>query len=198
VLRESKKSRKDTRKILDGEPLRQSWELPFLSMPMDKSTSADELYCLYEAQISVLVTGIDHWVWVAYGFVDVYFDSQESVDGYDQMKGRHCRRPGRADPLAAGQIVADEPIWMPREYFLKVCEIRMNQVLREWNWIVDKVKKKVKQYVQFVDFICKFACFALELLLGIGFVVSHNIDVLSKMVLASQSRRKSFINGGVI
>jgi hypothetical protein len=38
---------------------------------------------------------------------------------------------------------------------LKVCEIRMNQVLREWNWIVDKVKKKVKQYVQFVDFICR-------------------------------------------
>jgi hypothetical protein len=29
----------------------------------------------------------------------------------------------------------------------------------------------------------QIACFALELLLGIGFVVSHNIDVLSKMFL---------------
>jgi hypothetical protein len=166
VLRESKKSRKDTRKILDGEPLRQSWELPFLSMPMDNSTSADELYSLYEAQISIVVTGIDHWVWVAYGFVDVYFDSQETVDGYHQMKVRRCRRPGRADPLTAGHFVADEPIWMPREYFLKVCEIRMNQVLREWNWIVHKVKKKVKQYVQFVDFIGKFGCYCTWIVAG--------------------------------
>lgn len=112
---------------------------------MGKQASADELYSLYEAHISVTVTGIDQWVWTAYGFVDVYFDSHETVEGYDQMRGRRCRRWGRADPLAAGQIVADEPIWVPREYFLKVFEIRMNQVLREWNWIVEKVGKKVKQ-----------------------------------------------------
>jgi hypothetical protein len=86
-------------------------------------------------------------VWTAYGFVDVYFDSEETVDGYDQMRGRRCRRWGRPDPLTAGRIVADEPIWMPREYFFKIFEIRMIQVLREWNWIVDQVEKAVKQYV---------------------------------------------------
>jgi hypothetical protein len=69
------------------------------------------------------------------------------VDAYDQMKGRRCRRWGRADPLAAGRIVVDEPIWMPREYFLRVFEIRMNKVLGEWNCIGEKVEKDVKQYV---------------------------------------------------
>lgn len=93
------------------------------------------------------MTGIDHWVWAAYGFVDVYFESKETVEGYDQMRGRRCKRWGRADPLAVGRIVADEPIWTPREYFLKVVEIRINQVLREWNSIVDKMEKEIKQYV---------------------------------------------------
>jgi hypothetical protein len=36
---------------------------------------------------------------------------------------------------------------MPREYFLRVFEIRMNKVLGEWNCIGDKVEKDVKQYV---------------------------------------------------
>lgn len=69
------------------------------------------------------------------------------MDAYDQMKGRICRRWGRPDPLAAGRIVADEPIWTPREYFLKVVKVRTYLVLREWNSIADKVEKEVKQYV---------------------------------------------------
>lgn len=145
---------KDTRK-LDGEPLRQSWELPFLSITTDKSKSADKPYCLYEAHISVAVRGIDHWVWVAYAFVDTYFDSQESVDSYHQM------REPKVDPLAAGRIIADKPIWAPREYFLKVFEIRTRQVAREWDQIVDRLEKAAKQYVQFVDFIGKVVCFCI-------------------------------------
>jgi hypothetical protein len=97
--------------------------------------------------MSVVVTGIDHWVWTAYGCVDTYFGSEESVDGYDQMKGRRCRRWGRPDPLAAGQINAHEPIWTPREYFLKVFQVRVSQILREWNLIGSKVEEEVKRYV---------------------------------------------------
>lgn len=144
MLRESKKSSKDTRKKPTGEPLRQSWELPFLSMLTNKSPSSDELCCLYEATISVGVTGRDHWVWAAYCFVDTYFDSKESVDGYRQLKGR---RRGQADPLAAGDINADEPIWDPRAYFFKVFEIRINRVLKEWDLITTRMAKECKQYV---------------------------------------------------
>jgi hypothetical protein len=147
VLRESKKSWKDTREKSDGVPLRQCWELPLLSMPMNTSTSTDEPYCLYEAQISVAVTGIDHWVWAAYCFVDTYFDSEETVDRYHQLNGARGSIKGRADPLAAGRLNADEPIWTPREYFFTLFEFRMHQVLREWNYIVGKVEKNFEQYV---------------------------------------------------
>lgn len=131
----------------DGKPLRKSWVLPVLSRSIDAPTSTEGLYCLHEATISVCVTGIDHWVWTAYGFIDTYFGSKETVDRYHQLRGTTGRHKGRADPLTAGRN-ADEPLWTPREYFFKVLENRMKQVLREWNEIVDKVEEKVKKYVQ--------------------------------------------------
>jgi hypothetical protein len=144
VLKEGQTAAQDSRKKIDGNPLRQSWDdLPFLSMPTNVSKYTDAGYCLYDAQTSVAVTGIDHWVWTAYGFVDTYFGSKDSVDGYDQLEGPM----GRVDPLAAGQILVDRYAWTPREYFFKVFEIRINEIRRQWNAIIDKVEGDINQYV---------------------------------------------------
>lgn len=113
--------------------------------PKDKSGPADESVLLYEATTSIAVTGIDCYIWTAYAFVDTYHDSRESVDSYHRMKGR---RRGRADPLAAGQINADEPIWDPRRYFLKVVEIRTGLISIEWSQILDRIEKDLLQYVR--------------------------------------------------
>jgi len=132
----------------NGEPLRQSRELPFLSRPMNASKSTGEHYCLYEAQISVTVTGIDDWVWTVYGIVDTYFESRETTEGYGALEGR---LRGRPDPLAAEQLNADQPIWTPREYFLKVFEIRLNRVLKEWDKIACMVEEEIKRYALHTD-----------------------------------------------
>jgi hypothetical protein len=102
------------------------------------------------------VTGIDQWVWSAYAIIDVYVESEETVDIYDQLtrRSRRFSRRRRPDPLATGRILADEPIWTPREYFLKVIEIRMIQILREWNYIVDQVERDIKRYVCGVNSTC--------------------------------------------
>ena len=118
-------------------------------------------------QISVVVTGIDHWVWTAYCFVDSYFDSEGTVADYHQLRGRDYQ----PDPLAAGRISASRPIWTPREYFLKVLEIRMSQVLREWNSILTYVEKEVKWYVRLWTYRQIFLHFALGSLLGTDFGV---------------------------
>jgi hypothetical protein len=141
VLREDKELLKDSRKIQEGESLRKSWKLP--SFPRaTESTSTDTPYCLYEAKISVAVTGINDWVWTAYCFVDTYFGSSDRVDVYDQEKGE---KGGRVDPLGAGYIdadgPADGPIQGPREYLGKVFEIRIKMIRKEWNAIVDKIEK---------------------------------------------------------
>jgi hypothetical protein len=86
VLKQSKELLRDSRN-LNGESLRQSWELPFLSgltRPMSISPSTEGVQCLYEAQISVIVTGIDQRVWTAYGFFETHFGSKENVEAYHQ------------------------------------------------------------------------------------------------------------------
>jgi hypothetical protein len=134
----------DDRRKGDGTPLRQKWPWPSLSGTVNSSRitdKVDEEYSLYEAQISVAITGIDDSIWTAYGFVDTFCRPEESIKGYHQSSGGN----GRADPLAAG--VFDTNIsWTPRQYFLKVFEIRINQVLGEWNLIVDMMENEVERY----------------------------------------------------
>ena len=106
------------------------------------------------------------------------------MEGYDQMKGRDCRRLGRPDPLAAGEINAHEPIWMPREYFLTVFQVRIRQVLREWNYIADKVDEEVKEYVQCLQLIDS-CVFCSPSLLSLAFAITQH-RCISRINLGSQ------------
>lgn len=83
-------------------------------------------------------------MWTGYGFVDTYFGSKGAVEDYDKLKGRHFERE---DPLAAGRLNGGEPIWTPREYFLRVAQSRTREVLKEWNRIVRMVTEEVEGYV---------------------------------------------------
>jgi hypothetical protein len=124
---------------------------------MSASTSAAGLLCLYEAQTSVVVTGIDNWVWTAYGIVDTYFGSKESLQHYHKENGPSAQ----VDPLAAGHILAIPSvslIWAPREYFFKIVAIRMNEARRAWRKIIDEVESSVKQYVYCKDLHTLFTC----------------------------------------
>ncbi|KAE9363171.1 hypothetical protein N431DRAFT_357765 [Stipitochalara longipes BDJ] len=143
ILEKSEHLITDVRKTNEGQPLRQSWELPFLSRPMSTSKSAAGMPCLYEAHTSIVVTGIDHWVWAAYGIVDTYFGSKESLKHYDEESDSLAQ----VDPLAKGQIPAHPLflIWTPREYFFKIVAIRMNEARRAWREIISEVEGSVKQ-----------------------------------------------------
>lgn len=144
MLRETSTLLEDTRTKPDGKPLRESRTLPSLPRYRNPSNLTDK-YRLYEAQTSVAVTGIDHWVWVAYCFVDTYFETKNIVDWYDKWNGTKGRILGRTDPLAAGRIDRIQSIWTPREYFLKVVDIRTKEVLREWNGVFLRVKEEIQQ-----------------------------------------------------
>jgi hypothetical protein len=143
VLKKSKELLEDSRIGFCSKPLRRSCRLPFLSGFESAPGSPDGDQCLYEAQISVTVTGINHRVWTAYGLFDTYHSSRDRVETYLQTK----TPTGVPDPLTAGQLNAHNLIWKPREYFFKVFEIRINQVRREWRVILDKMVEDVEQYV---------------------------------------------------
>jgi hypothetical protein len=120
--------------------LRQSQDVSFLDW--DSSSPG----FLYEAQISCVVAGFDEWVWAAYCFVDTYFDAneeaRESVQAYhdDSLDDEGMR----ADPLTFGVINADQSIQNPREYFLMVFSIRINQVKCEWQLVAAKVQQSIR------------------------------------------------------
>jgi hypothetical protein len=143
--RMSDKAREDHRLDANASRLRQSRDVSFLNW--ERSWSSD---FLYEAQISCLVTGSDESRWVAYCFVDTYFDAadeaKETVEAYHEDSlmdgGMHV------DPLTFGVIAAEKAISTPREYFLSVFQIRIAQVKREWEQVVAKVRQSIREYLQ--------------------------------------------------
>ncbi|EXJ59775.1 hypothetical protein A1O7_03922 [Cladophialophora yegresii CBS 114405] len=78
----------------------------------------DQLY-YYDAQISVLVTGVVEWYWTAYCCVDTFAKEPEKVETYMRHK---------SDGPSAGGSAEHYPLWNPREYFLLVLSRRCTQV----------------------------------------------------------------------
>jgi hypothetical protein len=144
VLKRHKELCLDSRVKADGEPLRRSWRLPSPPPKAQTVASTDLGCCAYEAHISITVTGIDPFVWTAYGIVDTYFSTEDRVETYHLQNGIGRGRP---DPIGAGMIDADLPIWTPRVYFLKTVVIRMRGIVREWRGIINQMETDIQQYV---------------------------------------------------
>ena len=94
---------------------------------------------LYEAQISLLVTGIDEWFWTAYCCVETYFGSEETIYHYQD---EHLDAP------SGGERRARYPVWNPREYFLFIASRRFRQVTREWSVIVKALEARLRPQVR--------------------------------------------------
>ena len=93
---------------------------------------------LYEAQISVLVTGIDERFWTAYCFTETHFGSEETAQYYYE---------NGLDAPTGGEKSTDYPIWNPREYFLLVLSCRMKQTTKEWSNVVIALESRLRYYV---------------------------------------------------
>jgi hypothetical protein len=142
VWRASDKAREDHRLNHNAKRLRQSQDVSFLNW---KSSVSD---FLYEAQISCLIAGTDDWTWVAYCFVDTYFDAAD--EGKETVEAYHddVARGMFVDPLTFGTSDANRSIQTSREYFLLVFQIRISQVKREWEQVVAKIQQSIREYVQ--------------------------------------------------
>jgi hypothetical protein len=103
-----------------------------------QSSEPNEVWSLQEAQISIVLTGIDDWRWTGYGFVDAEVDgllediSKEEL-GFDQV--------------ARGEHEAKFPIWRPLDYWARVAEVRISQTTRHYENIMYKLNFAFEQYV---------------------------------------------------
>jgi hypothetical protein len=134
----------DPRKRADGGPLRISEEIMYLQMQDRPATSAKTLSeYIYESQLSVMVTGIDDWVWAAYCFVDVYFKGDEHCERVEHYSSANPKM----DPHSCGRYAAEPPVWTPREYFLRALSSRMQQIKQEWENSVSRLIQQIEPYV---------------------------------------------------
>jgi hypothetical protein len=104
---------------------------------------------LHQAQISCVVSGLDELTWSAYAFVDTSHDDPEEED-YEQLSD-YVNDEGQYHPdaLTAGAHSRSrtEVIRTPRDFWLRIVEIRVRQVTDEWHNTVAKVVSDVRDYV---------------------------------------------------
>ena len=132
-----------------GNPPRQWTDLEFLNRHLPKS-EVQKPYGMLEVQVSFVICGSDHRRWIGYAFVDTEAEGEDLADGEFPYEGAHedpIAMGGAAVEMVGEVINANNPIWDPREYFLIIVEIRMIQVLKEWQYVVRKVQRSITQCV---------------------------------------------------
>jgi hypothetical protein len=94
---------------------------------------------VHQAQISLTICGTANSCWIAYCFEGRHFEEDE------EMEELESKAFDRSDKIARGELDAHNPIWDPREYYLHVVLIRMQQVHREWEELVRYVEVGIKE-----------------------------------------------------
>ncbi|KAF2234442.1 hypothetical protein EV356DRAFT_466610 [Viridothelium virens] len=132
---------KDSR-LLNGQPFRKS-----RSLPLPRSQKKDEEQDFFhEAQVSMLLYGIDEWVWTAYCCVDTYFGSEPGHRTYHEGSEDDSGMSYGVDAPSGGSRELRFPTWNPREYFLMVLARRMMQATREWTNLVHVFEERLIHY----------------------------------------------------
>ena len=109
-------------------------------------SSPDTPEFLYEAQISLLISGLDEWFWTAFFFVDTYFSSRQSLRSYHERG---------IDALRGEEGYVRIPVWNPRGYFLLVFSRRFRQVTKEWCNLVNTIDARLDFYVRLSSYYLK-------------------------------------------
>jgi hypothetical protein len=108
-----------------------------VEMPAPIEGPSEPLF-YYEAQISFLLVGVDEWYWTAYCCTDSFFGSEQSPSSYTAL---------RLDGPAGGTLLSSQPIWNPRDYFLRIFSARISQATKEWAVVVAILQSRLESYV---------------------------------------------------
>ncbi|KAL4970938.1 uncharacterized protein BDV14DRAFT_194724 [Aspergillus stella-maris] len=92
----------------------------------------------HEAQISVLLVGIDEWVWTLYCLVETHFCENGPGDIIQYISSDRDAASGQGSSYSV-------PIWNPREYFLLVLSRRMSEVRFEWANLVQTLDRRFRK-----------------------------------------------------
>jgi hypothetical protein len=102
-------------------------------------------HSIEESQVSVVISGWDDRNWVGWGLFNTPSDP---TDDYASEDERELNEDYYAADGEDGPVVnADDPIWDPRRYWLRIIDIRVRLVLKEWRWLVRNIEAGVIAWV---------------------------------------------------
>ncbi|KAK1484048.1 hypothetical protein CTAM01_13154 [Colletotrichum tamarilloi] len=124
----------DRKKRSNGEPLRSSMDITFMrrftEMPID-ATSFD---VIYSSHTSAIVTGFDQHRWTGVALLESWYEDALDDEPHPDMVARYDNDKDDgliSDPLGRGNDVMRSS-WEPRSYFIRILQIRLNQINGEW------------------------------------------------------------------
>jgi hypothetical protein len=89
---------------------------------------------MQEAHISCVVAGTDNWRRVGYGFVDTEIDGFLANSDLGKLK---------KDQIAAGKLDTTTLIWCIRKDWIKIFEIRIDYVGKQWLYLIGKLERSI-------------------------------------------------------
>jgi hypothetical protein len=129
------------------------WENLILLRQDQTESDSQQSYCLEESQLSCIVHGVDEWNWTCYAFED----NREGIDAEDEIGQVPDRQVDNGDitfdvddedPILLLLDSRKQPIWRPREYFLKAFEVKVRRFWTEWNALVYRLEDDRIEYVR--------------------------------------------------
>lgn len=120
-------------------------DLSFLQAETPRSRRR-KTFVAHQAHFSLTIYGFNDWRWVAYAFDNNHFDDERFE--HDLKEETFSSVGFQEEPIIAGTLHdANMPILDPREYFLRVTQSRLRQVLNYWQDIVSHIKRNIDEYV---------------------------------------------------
>ncbi|OHF00950.1 hypothetical protein CORC01_03778 [Colletotrichum orchidophilum] len=151
----------DRKKRSNEEPLRSSTEITFLRSLTDANFDAHSIDVIYSSHMSVMVTGYDQRRWTGVALIESWFED-ELDDPSPDMIARYEKDSDEKDsdendsdendpedeitfdPLCRGRGDATKSEWEPRQYYIRVFEVRLNHVYGEWESLYGHLEKIIK------------------------------------------------------
>ncbi|KAK1515868.1 uncharacterized protein CCOS01_13066 [Colletotrichum costaricense] len=157
VWRTSKTLMHDHRSIdSDRKHLRFSEDVTFLRTLSGYRADVEEVDAIYSSHISCIVTGYDQSRWTCILLCEAWFEVEiiglptpDSIARYEAELQDVEESMGvvkLSDPMCRGKgdmSSSTATLWLPRSYFLRVMEIRLSQIHKEWMGVFDNIEKQI-------------------------------------------------------
>jgi len=138
----------DGRLKRSGQSLRTVHDVSFLGAGSGSKSNSGEVDYLCEVQTCISITGLDRWHWTGLCLVDTYFEPESRrEDVSDYCICTEDEDSLSLDPFSVGELDADRPLLDPKEYFLRVLDIRARAFLVEWQCSVSGLRQNILKYV---------------------------------------------------